>query len=121
MPFQPDDLAAIGATEEVRIETSADGGPAHRTIVWIVVVDDAAYVRSYRGPEARWYREALADPDVGLHVQDRLLACRAVVVDDPSILGAVSAELERKYAGDPATPSMVRPEVVALTLRLDPR
>lgn len=121
MPFPLDDLTAIDATEEVRIETSADTGDLHRTIVWAVVVDDAAYVRSYLGPHARWYREALAAPEVALHVGDRRLPCRAVLVEDPAVLAAVSAELERKYAGDPSTPSMVRPEVVPLTLRLDPR
>jgi hypothetical protein len=32
-----------------------------------------------------------------------------------------SAGLERKYAGDPATPSMVRDEILDTTLRLEAR
>lgn len=121
MPFPPDDLAAVDATEEVLIETAIPGGPTHQTIIWAVVADDEVFVRSYVGPDARWYREALTDPDVVLHVGERRLACRAVLVDDPAALKRTSAALERTYAGDPATPSMVRPEVVPLTLRLDPR
>ena len=52
MSFAEDDLARIRAAEEVEIETQAPDGPAHRTIIWIVVDDDEAFIRSYKAPTA---------------------------------------------------------------------
>ena len=74
MRFPESDLAALAAAEEVDIETRAADGTVHRTIVWVMVRDDVVYLRSYRGPTGRWYREALADPTVALHVDGRRLA-----------------------------------------------
>ena len=37
---------------------------------------------------------------------------------DPERVAACSAELERKYAGDPATPAMVADQVLETTLEL---
>ena len=54
--FDPDVVAALRDEIEVEIETwSAERG-ARRVIIWIVVVDGAPYVRSYRGTAGRWYR-----------------------------------------------------------------
>ena len=121
MDYTAAELDDIDRTEEVGIETALPGGSVHRTIIWAVVDGDAVFVRSYVGPDARWYREALANPEVVLHVGERAVPARAVPVDDPSAIGRTSAALERKYRGDPATPSMVRAEVLPLTLRLDRR
>jgi hypothetical protein len=107
---------------EVRIETRpAADGPEHLTIIW-VVVDDAerALVRSYRGAGARWYREALSGTEVALIVDgDRLPVSVERATDDERV-AACSAELERKYAGDPATPAMLRDDVLDTTLELRP-
>jgi hypothetical protein len=121
MGYSQDELELIDRTEEVEIETSSAEGAVHRTIVWAVVDDDAVFVRSYRGPGARWYREALANPDVALHVGGQRLPARAVQAPDPTSVERTSAGFLRKYAGDPATRSMVRPEVLDLTFRLEPR
>ena len=43
-----------------------------------------------------------------------------VVATDPSSVARTSAALERKYAGDPGTKSMLRPAVLDTTLRLAP-
>ena len=119
MGFSQDELDLIDRTEEVEIETSARGGASHRTIIWAVVDGDSVLIRSYRGANARWYREALADPSVALHVGGQRLPATAVPATDPDSIERTSAGLERKYAGDPATPRMVRPEVLDLTLRLE--
>jgi hypothetical protein len=119
MGFSQDELDLIDRTEEVEIETSAPDGATHRTIIWAVVDGDAVFIRSYRGANARWYREALADPSVALHVGGQRLPATAVLATDPDSIERTSAGLLRKYAGDPATPRMVRPEVLPLTLRLE--
>jgi len=122
MPFSPPDLEAIDRSKEVRIETSAGpGAEIHRTIIWIVVEGGEVFVRSWRGVTARWYREALADPDLAIHVGERRLPARANPERDQGAIARASSAFERKYAGDPATPSMVREEILITTLRLEPR
>jgi hypothetical protein len=118
--FEPDDLAVLAETLEVRIETQAPDGPAHRTIIWVVVDDERVFIRSHRGPGARWYREALANPAVAVHVDGRRIPATAIPADDPDSLERASAALLKKYVADPAARSMVRPEILGTTLRLEP-
>jgi hypothetical protein len=120
MRFTTEELDLMDRTHEVEIETSRPGGPIHRTIIWVVVDDGEVFIRSYRGPDARWYREALAQPSVALHVDGRRTAARAVASADPRSIERTSTALVRKYPGDPATRRMNRPEVLDLTLRLEP-
>lgn len=122
MPFSRDDLDALDRAKEVRIETSAGPDrPIHKTIIWIVVDGDDVFVRSWRGVTARWYREALANPEIALHIGKQRLAAIAVPAHDEDAVTRTSAALERKYEGDPSTRSMVRDEILITTLRLDPR
>ena len=121
MPFSDDDLARIDRAKTVRIETSKPGGPVHSTIIWAVVDGSDVFVRSWRGPGARWYREALANPEVAIQVQKQRVPARAVRATDPDSVARATAGLERKYAGDPATKSMVREEILDTTLRIDAR
>jgi len=121
MPFSSDDLRAIDSAKEVDIETSAGpGAEVHRTTIWIVVDGDEVLVRSWRGVTARWYREALANPDVAIHVDGRRIEARAVPAHDPSSVARTSAALGRKYEGDPSAASMVRHDILETTLRLEP-
>ena len=120
MPFPAEDLARIDRAEEVDIETSMPGGEPHRTTIWVVVDGDDTFIRSYVGANARWYREALANPEVVLHVDGRRLPASAILAADPESIARTSAGLQRKYAKDAATPRMVRDEVLPLTLRLEP-
>ena len=119
MGYSEAELDLIDRSEEVEIETNAAEGAVHRAIIWAVVDDGAVFVRSYRGPDARWYREALADPSVALHVDGRRLPASAVSAADPDSIERTSAGILRKYAGDPAAKAMVRPELLDLTLRLE--
>jgi hypothetical protein len=120
MRFEPDELALLDATEEIRIETARPGGPAHRTIIWVVVDGDDVFVRSVNGATARWYREAVANPAVTVHVAGRGLAARAEAATDPSSVQRMSDALARKYARDPALRLMLVPEIFDTTLRLAP-
>jgi len=115
-----DDLQAIEAAQEVRIETRAADGTVHRTIIWVVVEDGQIYIRSVNGATARWYREAVARPDVALHVHGRRLPFLAVPATDASSIAACSAGLERKYKRSYSVRAMVAPSVLDTTLRLDP-
>lgn len=119
MPLSQDDLERIERAKTVRIETSKRGGPMHSTIIWAVVEHGEVFVRSWHGAGARWYREALANPDVAIVVQKHRIPARAVPATDADSVARASAGLERKYAGDPAVGSMVREEILGTTIRID--
>ncbi len=120
--FNREALSLLRDANEVRIETSIDGTKRHSTVIW-VVVDEAgrALIRSYRGPSARWYREALANSKVTIDVDGRKIPATVVVATDEDRIGSASTELRAKYADDPATPQMVSDAVLSTTLELVPR
>jgi hypothetical protein len=120
MSFARDELDALEAAEEVEIETQAPEGPVHRTTIWAVADDGDVFIRSYRGPTARWYREALANPAVAIHVDGRRLPTTAIAATDPDSIERATEALRAKYAGDPGLPGMVAPENLETTLRLEP-
>ena len=120
MSFPPEDLERIEASRLVRIETQRPHGPVHLTTIWVVVDGEQVFVRSWHGVAARWYREALANPAVAIHVGKHRIPATAVHATDPDSVERASAGLLRKYAGDPATASMVRDEILGTTLRLEP-
>jgi len=118
--FDPDVLDQWRGEREVQVETSAGpGAPVHRTIIWIVVdVAGRALVRSFRGPTARWYREATAAGRGAIVTGGQPVEVVFEPATDADRVAACSAELARKYAGDPATPKMLRDEVLDTTLEL---
>jgi hypothetical protein len=120
MSFSLEELDLIDRTMEVEIETQRPDGPAHRVVIWAVVDDGRVFVRSVRGERARWYREAVANPAVAVHVDDRRLTATAIPATDPDSVERTSQGFLRKYAGDPAAPSMVQPDILDTTLRLEP-
>ena len=119
MPFAPEDLALIDATEEMHIETRATGR-VYRTIIWVVVDGDEVFVRSYQGERGHWYQRALSDEAVALHVGGRRIPARAVPAVDADSVSRTSEGFRRKYPRSRSTDAMVRPEVLATTLRLEP-
>ena len=119
MPFSKDALDRIDGAKTIRIETSKPGGPVHSTIIWAVVDGPDVFVRSWRGPGARWYREASANSEVAVRVGKERLPALAIAATDPDSVARASAALLRKYGGDPAARSMVRDEILDTTLRIE--
>jgi hypothetical protein len=121
--FDPETLRLLDETREVHIETQRDeNSAAHRTIVWVVVVDGEVYVRSVRGPKGRWYREISTNPSGALHTGDRRIPVRAAPATDDPITAAVSDAYRSKYEQDwpGPTAAMVRPDALPTTLKLSP-
>jgi hypothetical protein len=119
--LKPETLALWERTPEIEIETSrGDGAPLHRTVIWIVVDGDAAYVRSVRGPAGRWYRELRGNPNGAVHADGQRVAVQAQSVSDETTIARVSELLRSKYEQRWAGPtaSMLRDEVLDTTLRL---
>jgi len=119
MSFGTDDLQRLAAAEEVDIETQAPAGPAHRTTIWVVVDGDETFIRSYLGPDARWYREAVANPAVAIHVAGVRLAATAIPANDPDSIERVSAGFRAKYRPGASTTAMAT-QFLETTLRLEP-
>jgi hypothetical protein len=120
MRFAPGELSVLAETEEIEIETALPGGPAHRTIIWVVVDGDDAFVRSVNGATARWYREAVANSKVTIYASGVTLQARAIAAVDPSSIRRTSDALARKYAGRDGIEPMLMAEVLDTTLRLAP-
>jgi hypothetical protein len=118
--FEPGELAALDRASKIKLETQAPNGPIHRTTIWTVVDDDAVFIRSVRGEGGRWYREALANPAVSVLVDGLRVPATAIPAGDPDSIDRASDGYRRKYADDPAMGTMIRPEVLPSTLRLEP-
>ena len=120
MTFEESDLDLLGSTKEIRVETRSKTGEVHKTIVWPLVRDGVVYLRSYKGPEGRWYREALADPDIALLFDRRRVAGRAVPAADAASVAACSAALRDKYPRSYSLEAMLAPAVLPTTIRIEP-
>jgi hypothetical protein len=122
--FDAPTLEMFGRVREVEIETtSLDGEQRHRTIVWIVVVGDEAYVRSEYADSGRWYREARSEPEIILHAEGSAIPVTAVLANDAETVEAVSDAYRAKYGerSPGSTDAMAAPHTLEHTLRLDPR
>ena len=120
--FDNDLLDRLRTIEEVEIETSAPGGSPHRAVIWVVVDDhDRVLIRSFRGPGARWYREAIANPEVTLHFDAVALAATASPARDPARIAALSHGYLAKYSGQRSTMAMLDAENLPTTPELLPR
>ena len=121
--FDTPTLEMLGRVREVHLETTAADGATHRTIIWVVVVGDEAFVRSEYAEAGRWYREARARPDVVLHAEGQAIPVTAVLVSDATTIRQVSDAYRQKYGkrSPASTDAMVAPHTLEHTLRLDPR
>ena len=116
MTFDAATLTSLRTIKEVRIRA----GKARAVVIWVVVAGDAVFVRSVRGPKGRWYVSTRGDGRAVLEIGDQEHAVRATPVTDPAVLEAVSQVFLTKYATSPYAKSMVSPDVVPTTLRIDP-
>lgn len=119
MRFEESDLDLLTTTKEIRVETRSKAGEVHRTIVWPLVHDGAVYLRSYRGPAGRWYREALADPEIALVIKGRRVPARAIPAIDDASVEACSTALREKYRRSYSLNAMLAPSVLPTTLRIE--
>jgi len=116
--FDPEMLRTLRDLDEVAIRTRLHADKA--VVIWSVVTDGALFVRSARGAKGRWYRDVTAEPRAILKYPGRRAAVQATPVGDPRSLDSVSREYRRKYGYSSYVGSVLRSDVVATTLRLDP-
>lgn len=122
MQFDAATLRSIDSAYEVDIETTRPNGSTRQTTIWAVVEAGEVYVRSVRGDRGYWYQAALDRPaDVYLHVDGKRIPALAVAANDAAAIARCSDGLSKKYRSDGALRSMLRPNVLATTIRLEPR
>jgi hypothetical protein len=118
-----DVLALLRAAREVQIETRpAPDVPPHLTTIWVVVAEDGrTFIRTYRGPGSRWFREATASGRVALLADAQRIEVRLAPATDAASVEACSEAFRTKYRTARASlAAMLRPEVLDTTLELLP-
>jgi hypothetical protein len=116
--FDTDTLGALRDADEVAIRT--DRHPANAVVIWVAVADNEVFVRSARGAKGRWYRDVAAGEPATLEFAGRRLPARAVPATDQASIERASREYLRKYRTSPYAQSVVRPDILPTTLRLEP-
>lgn len=116
--FDADTIGALREQEEIAIRTGQH--PDNAVVIWVAVADGEVFVRSARGTAGRWYRDVTTGGAATLEFAGRRLAVRAVPATDPASIDRASREYLRKYRASPYVQSVVRPDILPTTLRLEP-
>jgi hypothetical protein len=121
-----DTLDRFGAADEIDISTRrADDSLRGFVPIWIVTVDNALYVRSYRGRDGAWYRYATARPAGAIRTAGQQVDVTFTVIDphQRDLLAAIGDAYRATYGryGDRYLQPMLAEQAVAATLRLIPR
>ena len=117
--FDADTLHTLRGQQEIAIRTGKH--PSSTVTIWVVVADDEVFVRSVRGPKGRWYRDLAKGGPATLQVGGHDVPVEAIPATDSAAVERASRAYLRKYSGSPYADSMVRPETLPTTLRLEPR
>lgn len=74
------------------------GGGTHRFIgIWVVVVKDRAFVRSWSVKPNGWYRTFLKEPRGAIQVADHEIPIRAVRITSKALRDAIDRAYLKKY------------------------
>ena len=122
-PWTPEELAAFGDPDEIRISSLRPDGTARKAItIWIARLGDDLYVRSAYGPDNGWYRRARASR-TGTIQAGRRTADVAFEDADPAVVEPLHAAYHAKYDryGARIVNTVVSDEAAAATLRVVPR
>jgi hypothetical protein len=121
--WSPDELARIGAADELDITSvRADGSAARPTTIWVVRVGDELFVRSFRGRTAGWFSRALRTHEGHIRAGGVDRDVR-LTEPDAGVRTAVDQAYRTKYGhyGDAYVVPMLGDAAAAATLRLTPR
>jgi hypothetical protein len=95
-PRFPADLLAI--LRDSKILRLRAGSGEHRFIgIWLVVVKDRVFIRSWSVKPEGWYRTFLKDPRGAIQVGDREMPVRAVFIKSQRTRDAIDAAYLAKY------------------------
>jgi hypothetical protein len=117
--FGTETLGKLRDRHEVAIRTEKH--PDSAVTIWVVVSGSEVFVRSVRGATGRWYRDLAGGGPAKLEFNGDQLAVQAVPAADADSIDRASREFLTKYRTSPYAQSIVRPEVLQTTLRLERR
>jgi hypothetical protein len=118
-----DELSKIAAAEELDIAPLRPDGTLRKPVpIWVVRHGDDLYVRSYKGQNGAWFRDAQRTHQGRIRadgVQKDVTFAEA----DHALDDQIDAAYRAKYQPYAATfvPPMLTPQARATTLRLVPR
>lgn len=119
--FSEEILTILSKTKGLRIRA---GNGTHRFIgIWVVVVNDRVFVRSWSLKPGGWYRTFLAEHCGSIRVADREIPVRAVRTRSERVKDAVDRAYLEKYATPGAIKyarDLVRAQSRAATIELVP-
>jgi hypothetical protein len=120
--WTPDELARIGAADELRIAPRRANGTLGGPLpIWVVRVGDELYVRSWRGDDGSWYRAAQTSGE-GHISAGGVERDVAYVPAGEEVNDAVDDAYRQKYGRYTGyIEPMIAPQARATTLRLVPR
>jgi hypothetical protein len=88
----------LAAIHDAKILGIRAGTGDHRVIgIWVVVVEDRVFVRSWERRAGGWYRTFLDEPRGIIQVGSRTIRVRAVPVRSERVKAAVSRAYREKY------------------------
>jgi hypothetical protein len=118
-----DELTRLGGSDEIDISTRRIDGTLRPSVpIWIVAVNGALYVRSYRGTGGAWFRHANMHPDGAIRTHG-LQRDVTFTPADPATRDEIDAAYRTKYAryGESYLTTMLGEQAVVSTLMLTPR
>lgn len=118
-----DELAKIGAAEELRIASRRrDGTLGSRRTIWVVRHGEDLYVRSVNGPTAAWYRGTWVRHEGHIRVGgvDKDITFVDADHDLNDQIDAAYRSKYRRYAPSIVN-SIVSPQARSATIKLVPR
>ena len=122
-PWTPEELAAFGDPDEIRISSLRPDGTARTAItIWIARLGDDLYVRSAYGTGNGWYRRARAS-GIGTIQAGRRAADVTFEDADPAVAEPLHDAYHAKYDryGARIVNTVVSDEAASATLRVVPR
>jgi hypothetical protein len=122
MPWTADELATIGAADELRLASRrADGSLRPAVIIWVVRAGDDVLVRSANGRENGWFRRALVRHEGRIEADGvtRDVRFEEVSPDDHAAADAAYHAKYDHYQKEYVDP-VVSPTSWAATLRIVP-
>jgi hypothetical protein len=117
-----DDLARIGEADELQIVPLPRGARQAPVTIWVVRVGNDLYVRSYRGPDGSWFRNARASRRGHILAGGVSKNVTFAEARDSALNDQIDSAYRTKYGRySPAyVGPMVAAEVRATTIRLVP-
>jgi hypothetical protein len=119
-----EELSTIGAADELELASRGGDGTLRKPVtIWVVRHGDDLYIRSYKGLDAAWFRNAQAHHEG--HIRAGGVEKDVIFAEetDPGINDLIDAAYRTKYRRYEAryVDPMVAPIARAATIKLVPR